>query len=198
MSTPFYMFDVFGDQTSYVIAFALGIAFGFVLERAGFGSSRKLAMQFYFRDMTVLKVMFSAIVTTMVGLFYLNLVEIFDFSMLYLNTTYIWPQVAGGVIMGLGFVIGGYCPGTSLVASATGKIDGIVYVLGALFGIFVFAEIYPLIQDFHNSGFLGDRTVNDWLNLSPGLIAFFVVIMALGMFVGAEYLEKKFRVRESV
>ncbi|MCP4628014.1 MAG: YeeE/YedE family protein, partial [bacterium] len=124
MSTPFYQLDLFGDQASYIIAFILGIAFGFTLERAGFGSSKKLAMQFYFRDMTVLKVMFTAIVTTMVGVLYLNLADILDFSLIYLNPTYLWPQVVGGLIMGVGFVVGGYCPGTSLVASATGKIDG--------------------------------------------------------------------------
>ncbi|MCP4725184.1 MAG: YeeE/YedE family protein [bacterium] len=197
MSTPFYQLDLFGDQASYIIAFILGIAFGFTLERAGFGSSKKLAMQFYFRDMTVLKVMFTAIVTTMVGVLYLNLADILDFSLIYLNPTYLWPQVVGGLIMGVGFVVGGYCPGTSLVASATGKIDGIFYVLGALFGVFVFGELYPLIQGFHNTGFMGDRLLTDWLGLSPGVVGFFVILMALGMFFGAEYLEKKFSVKES-
>jgi len=197
MSTPFYQFDYFGDEASFVIAFIIGITFGFTLERAGFGSSKKLAMQFYFRDMTVLKVMFTAIVTAMVGVLYLNLADILDFSLLYINTTYLWPQIAGGLIMGAGFVVGGYCPGTSLVASATGKIDGMVYVLGALFGIFVFAEFYPLLQSFHEAGYLGERTLSNWLNLSPGVVALLVILMALGMFFGAEYLEKKFSVKES-
>ncbi len=196
MSTPFYQMDLFGDQASYIIAFILGIAFGFTLERAGFGSSKKLAMQFYFRDMTVLKVMFTAIITTMVGVLYLNLADIMDMSLIYVNATYLWPQVVGGLIMGVGFVVGGYCPGTSLVASATGKIDGMVYVLGALFGIFIFGELYPLFQSFHSSGFLGDRLLSDWLGLTPGIIGFLVILMALGMFFGAEVLEKKFKVKE--
>ncbi len=196
MSTPFYQLDLFGDQTSYIYAFIIGIAFGFTLERAGFGSSKKLAMQFYFRDMTVLKVMFTAIVTTMVGILYLNLVDILDFSLIYLNPTYLWPQIVGGLIMGVGFVVGGYCPGTSLVASATGKIDGIFYVIGALFGIFIFGELYPLLQGFHNTGFMGDSLLTDWLDLSPGIVGFFVILMALGMFFGAEILENKFRVKD--
>ncbi len=198
MSTPLYQLDFFGTQTSYVIAFLLGIAFGFTLERAGFGSSKKLAMQFYFRDMTVLKVMFTAIVTTMVGILYLNLAGILDFSLLYINNTFLWPQILGGGIMGIGFVVGGYCPGTSVVASSTGKIDGMIYLAGAMFGIFVFGELYPAIQNFHSAGALGDRTLSDWLSLSPGITAFLVILMATGMFIGAEFLEKKFKVKEDV
>lgn len=192
MSAPYYKFDAFGFETSLVIAFIIGILFGFTLERAGFGSSRKLAMQFYFRDMTVLKVMFTAIVVAMAGLLYLNLAEILDLSRVYINPTYLGPQVLGGVIMGIGFVVGGYCPGTSLVASVTGKIDGMFYVLGALLGMFVYAETYPLFQDFAGSGAMGPATLSDWLGFSPGIVAFLVILMALGMFYGAELLEKKF------
>jgi len=192
MPSPLYSNGIFGEQTGFIIAFIIGILFGFTLERAGFGSSRKLAAQFYFRDMTVLKVMFTAIVVAMTGLLYLNLIEVLDFSLVSLNPTYLWPQIAGGAIMGIGFVIGGYCPGTSLVASATGKIDGFVYVAGALFGMLVYGEIYPAIQKFAESGFMGERTLSDWLHLRPGMVAFLVILMALGMFYGAELLEKKF------
>jgi len=197
MSAPYYKFDAFGFETSLVIAFIIGILFGFTLERAGFGSSRKLAMQFYFRDMTVLKVMFTAIVVAMAGLLYLNLAEILDLSRVYINPTYLGPQVLGGVIMGIGFVVGGYCPGTSLVASVTGKIDGMFYVLGALLGMFVYAETYPLFRDFAGSGAMGPATLSDWLGFSPGVVAFLVILMALGMFYGAELLEKKFGENQS-
>ena len=45
-----------------VLVFGLiGFAFGYTLEMAGFGDSRKLAAQFYFRELTVFKVMFTAI-----------------------------------------------------------------------------------------------------------------------------------------
>jgi hypothetical protein len=192
MTTPFYKFDVFGYETSLVIAFLLGIMFGFTLERAGFSSSKKLAMQFYFRDMTVLKVMFTAIVTAMVGLLYLNLADILDTSLLYINPTYLWPQLAGGAIMGIGFVIGGYCPGTSLVAGAIGKIDAYLYIGGALTGMLVFGELFPLFSEFADSGSMGTVTIGDWLGLRPGVVAFLVILMALGMFAGAEFLEKKF------
>ena len=99
--------------------------------------------------------------------------------------------------MGIGFVVGGYCPGTSLVASATGIIDGFIYIAGALAGMFIYAESFPLFQEFAKSGSMGDFTLYNWLGLSPGLVAFAIIIMALLMFRGAEILEKIFRVEES-
>lgn len=192
MFAPLYKYGYFGFETSLVIAFVLGILFGFALERAGFSSSRKLALQFYFRDMTVLKVMFTAIVVAMVGLLYLNLADILDLSRVYLNPTYLYSQIAGGVIMGFGFVLGGYCPGTSMVASAIGKIDGFFYVGGMLLGMFIYGEVFPSIQDFTRSGYLGNVTLSDWLSVRPGVVAFLVILMALGMFWGAEILERKF------
>ena len=128
MNAPFFKFGLFGDNVSLIVAFVIGIAFGFVLERAGFGSVRKLTAQFYFTDMSVFKVMFTAIVTAMVGLFYLAWMGIVDLSLVYLTPTFIVPQVVGGLLLGVGFVVGGYCPGTSCAAVATGKIDAVVFL----------------------------------------------------------------------
>ncbi len=192
MFAPLFKYDYFGVEVSYIIAFIIGILFGYTLERAGFSSSRKLALQFYLRDMTVLKVMFTGIVVAMLGILYLNLADVLDMSLIYINPTYIWPQMLGGLIMGVGFVIGGYCPGTSLVASTVGKLDGMMYVLGALFGMFIYGEIFPAIKSIAESGYMGEVTLSDWLHLRPGLIAFFIVIMALAMFGFAEWAEKRF------
>lgn len=105
---PFYKYGFFGEATSFLIAFLIGIGFGFWLERAGFGYSRKLALQFYFRDMTVLKVMFTAIITGMIGLLFLSLFGVINLELIYINPTYLWPQILGGLILGFGFIIGGY------------------------------------------------------------------------------------------
>ena len=128
MNAPFYKFGLFGDHLSLVVAFLVGIAFGFFLERAGFGSGRKLAAQFYLTDLTVFKVMFTAIVTAMVGVFYLSWMGVVDLSLIYLGNTYLLPQIVGGLILGVGFVVGGYCPGTSCVAGATGRIDAFFFL----------------------------------------------------------------------
>lgn len=192
MSAPFFKFGMFGDDVSLIVAFAIGIGFGFFLERAGFGSGRKLAAQFYLGDLTVFKVMFTAIVTAMVGLFYLSVIGFVDLSLVYVSPTYIIPQTLGGLILGIGFVVGGYCPGTSCVAAATGKIDGLVYILGVIAGIVVFGESFSLLKEFYSSTSLGTLTFPRLLDLPYGLLVFAVVGMALAGFAGAGWLEKKF------
>lgn len=192
MNAPLYKFNMFGFDVSLIIAFVIGIGFGFMLERGGFGSSRILAAQFYLGNMRVLKVMFTAILTAMLGIFYLSVIGYVDLSLIYISNTYIVPQVLGGLILGIGFVIGGYCPGTSMVAFSTGKIDGLVYVLGVAFGIFVFGEIFPMIEGFFNSTDMGPQTLPSFFGLSYGLVVFLVVVMAIGAFIAAEWSEKKF------
>ncbi|MBI3112078.1 MAG: YeeE/YedE family protein [Ignavibacteriales bacterium] len=191
MNAPFYKYGLFQDEVSLVVAFVIGIGFGFFLERGGFGNGRKLAAQFYFTDMTVLKVMFTAIVTAMVGLYYLSVFGVVDLALVYVNPTYLLPQVLGGLILGIGFVIGGYCPGTSCVAVSTGRIDGLVYLLGIVGGIFVFGEAYPLVKGFYFSTPMGQITLPQLFNLPYGVLVFAVVAMALGAFAAAEWGEKK-------
>jgi hypothetical protein len=190
MNAPFFKFGAFGDEASLVVAFAIGIGFGFFLERAGFGSAKKLVSQFYLDDLAVFKVMFTAIVTAMLGIFYLGWMGLLDLSLLYLTPTRIWPQLVGGLILGFGFIIGGYCPGTSVVAAATGRIDGMVYLAGVAAGLFGLAEAYPRIEGFMASGDLGRRTLPEVLHLTYGLVVFLVVLMALGGFAGAEWVER--------
>lgn len=191
MSAPFFKYGLFGDHASLIVAFLIGIGFGFFLERAGFGSGRKLAAQFYGYDLTVFKVMFTAIVTAMLGVFYLSWMGIVDLSLIYLTPTHLLPQVTGGLLLGVGFVIGGYCPGTSCVAAATGRMDGVMYLLGIIFGLFIFGEIFPLIATFYTATPLGQITLPQLTGLPYGVIVFAVVLMALGGFWFAEWAEKR-------
>jgi len=189
MNAPLFKYGMFGDEASLVIAFVIGIGFGFFLERAGFGSARKLVSQFYLNDLAVFKVMFTAIVTAMLGVTYLGWLGVLDVSLVYLTPTYLWPQIAGGLILGFGFVIGGYCPGTSVASMATGRVDGLAFALGLPVGTFVFAELFPWLKRFFLTGDFGLRTLPDVLGLSHGLVVFLVVLMALGGFYGASVLE---------
>jgi uncharacterized membrane protein YedE/YeeE len=141
--------------------------------------------------MSVLKVMFSAIVTAMIGIFYLSWIGWLDLSLVYLTPTYIVPQITGGLILGIGFVIGGYCPGTSCVAVSTGKLDAIAYLVGVILGVFVFGELYPLLNGFANSTFMSKITIPQFFNIPYGLVLFLVVLMAVGAFAAAEWGEKK-------
>ena len=190
MNAPFFKYALFGDEMSLVVAFVIGIGFGFFLERAGFGNARLLAAQFYFRDLRVLKVMFTAIITAMVGAYLLGRLGLLDLSLVYLTPTFLVPQIAGGLILGAGFIIGGYCPGTSCVSAATGRIDGMVYLAGMIGGLLGFAEVYPSIERFTKITAMGQITLARQFHLSYGFLVFAVVLMAFGAFVMAELAEK--------
>jgi hypothetical protein len=182
------------ESTGLFIAVLIGIAFGFFLERGGLGNSYKLAMQFYLRDLTIFKAMFTAIVTGMTGLLVLKATGLMDFDLVHINSTYLWPGAIGGLIMGAGFTVGGYCPGTSVAGLATLKKDAGMYIVGMLIGLFAFGEIEPSMHSFMTSGFLGDGiTLPDYLGVSAGIIGFFVVLIAVGGFIGAEKLEKRYQ-----
>ena len=190
MSAPFFKFGFFGDEFSLIVAFVIGIGFGFFLERAGFGSARKLTAQFYLTDLSVFKVMFTAILTAMLGVFYLSWAGFVDLSLVYKGSTYLIPQTIGGAFLGFGFVIGGYCPGTSVVAAATGRLDGVLFIVGVMIGIFGFGTVFPAIQDFYYSTDMGVITLPELFNMSYGLVMLQVVLIALGGFYGSELLER--------
>jgi rhodanese-related sulfurtransferase len=179
-----------------LVYFAIGFGFGYVLEISGFGNSKKLAAQFYFKDLTVLKVMFTAIVVAMVLIFLATGLGLLDYNLIWVNPTYLWPGIVGGLIMGVGFIIGGFCPGTSLVSLATFKLDGLFFTLGGLFGMFLFGETVGLYEKFWNSSYLGRFTIQDWLGLPVGVIVLLIVLMALFMFWGGEQLERIFGKRD--
>jgi hypothetical protein len=175
----------------YVLFGLIGFAFGYVLEISGFGDSTKLAAQFYFKELTVLKVMFTAIVVAMVLIFAMVGLGLLDYNQIWVNPTYLWSGILGGLIMGVGFIVGGFCPGTSLVSAATFKIDGVFFVLGGLFGIFLFGETEWMYDYWWNtSGYFGRLTIMDWLNLPTGVVVTLIVLMALFMFWGSEQLER--------
>jgi hypothetical protein len=190
MSAPFYKLGAFGDEASLVLAFLIGIGFGFFLERAGFGSARKLVSQFYLDDLSVFKVMFTAIVTAMLGVTYLSWAGFLDLSLVYLVPTWWVAQVVGGLVLGVGFVVGGYCPGTSVAATATGKLDGLVFVLGFAAGTLGFALAFPLAKGLFTAGDLGTQTLPQVLGIPHGIIVFAVVLVAVSGFMGATWVEK--------
>lgn len=185
---PFDLAGLFGVAGSYLIYVVIGFAFGFILESSGFGDARLLAAQFYFRELRVLKVMFTAIVVAMVLVFWSTALGLLDFEALWVNPTYLWSGILGGVVMGVGFIIGGYCPGTSLVSMATLKVDGLFFFLGLVAGVVAFGETVGFFNEFWNSGYLGRFILPELLGLEIGVVVFLAVIMALMMFIGFEWV----------
>ncbi len=99
---------IIATEWNYVIAIFIGMAFGYILEASGFSSSRKLAGVFYGYDFVVLKVFFTAAVVAVIGLYYLDYLNWVDIAQLYVHPTYLWAAIIGGVIMGFGFLAGGF------------------------------------------------------------------------------------------
>ncbi len=199
MNFPLQSFNAVSASNpwTYVVFGLIGFAFGFTLEMSGFGNSRKLAAQFYFTEMTVLKVMFTAIVVAMVLTFGASALGILDFGQVWVNTTYLSSGIVGGLIMGVGFIIGGFCPTTSLASASTGKIDGMFFIAGGFVGAFLFAETEKFFENWYNfSGYFGRLTLDQVFNLPVGVVVLLVVLMALFMFWGAEQLERIFGGRD--
>jgi rhodanese-related sulfurtransferase len=192
MMAPFALVDDLGKAGAYAVYLLVGVAFGATLELAGFARSPKLAAQFYLKDMTVLKVMFTGIVTAMVLIFLASALGLLSYNDLYVNPTYLWPGVVGGLVMGVGFILGGFCPGTSLVAVASLKIDGWFFFLGTMAGILVFEETVGFYGGFWYSSYMGRYTLPELLGLSTGATVLLVVVFAVVAFVLAGKAERAF------
>ena len=137
---------IIGNEFNLIIALIAGIGFGFVLEQAGFSSTKKLVGLFYGYDFTVLKVFFTGGVTAMIGVLWFGHMGILDLSLIYINPTFLVSALVGGAIMGLGFIIGGFCPGTSVCAAAIGKLDGLAFVFRFRFGRAGFCRRLPYVR----------------------------------------------------
>ena len=177
---------------SAAAAVLLGVGFGFALERAGFGSARKLTAVFYFYDMAVVKVMFTAIVTAMAGIFLLSSAGVLDMTELYVEPTNYAGAIVGGLIFGTGFVIGGYCPGTAVAACATGRLDALAFAGGMLAGVYAFAEFLPGLDAWARNGAVGEVTLPALTGLSMGwFVLLFVAILAAAAW-GMSLAERRF------
>jgi uncharacterized membrane protein YedE/YeeE len=180
------------QATTLGLALVIGLGFGFFLEKAGFGSTRKLAAVFYFYDMAVVKVMFTAIVTAMVGIFILTSAGALDFAELYIEPSNYPAAIIGGIVFGVGFIVGGYCPGTSLAAAATGKIDGWVFIAGIFIGSYAYAELLSGFDTWLASSASPDVTLPSLTGIPMGwFVLLFIGFLALAGW-GMSLAEKKF------
>ena len=192
MNLPLYAYELISESQGLLLALPLGFGFGWFLERAGFGSSCRLCAQFYLYDMTVLKVMFTAIITAMVGLWGFSAAGLLDLSMVYLTPTSIGAQIVGGLLLGAGFIIGGYCPGTSVTAAATGSGDGAVFLGGFATGLVLYAVAFSGLELWANAASLGALTLPEVFGVPYGVLVLALVVMAAAMFAGAQWSERRF------
>lgn len=182
----------FAPDIELAVALALGLGFGFALERAGFGSARKLTAVFYLWDMAVVKVMFAAIVTAMCGLAALDTGGVLDLGALYVEPTNFQAAALGGLLFGAGFVVGGYCPGTAVAASALGRRDAWLFALGMLAGVWVYASFTPDLDDWIRAGQVGELTLPTLTGFGMGAWAFGLLALLVALAFGLRALERRF------
>ena len=189
---PLFPQELISEPVNLLIGFLIGIGFGVGLEAGGFTNTRKLAGVFYGYDFVVLKVFFTAALTAAIGLFLMDHYGMIDISLTFYPHTYWIPTAIAGVAMGIGFLIGGFCPGTSICAAATGKIDGIVFVVGVFIGMLGYGFTYEkLFANLRSKGRMGQIDVAKWLGISDGWFIFIVTIIAIATFIVVSKIQKK-------
>lgn len=191
MNAPLYEYGLFGEGASLIVALAVGFFFGLFLERGGLGNPHKLTGVFYFTDFTVPKVMFTAMLVASAGLYLLGDLKLLDMKRLWIVPTYFWPQMAGGFLFGLGYLVAGYCPGTAVAGLGSGRIDALVTIFGMIAGSLMFAVVYPALEQFYMSSGLGTVTLPGALGVNHWVVIAFVVLMAGAMFYTMERFERK-------
>ena len=161
-----------------------GALFGYVLENAGFGSPCKLTAQFQLRDWSVFKVMFTAIVVAAGGLALLRAVGLLAPDSLFVPPAMLAASALGGVLIGAGFAIGGYCPGTSVVGLVSGRLDALLFLLGIMAGTALFAANFgPALEGLMGSWALeqGD-TFADAFGLADGWMMAILLLALAGVY----------------
>ncbi len=191
MNAPFAETGALGPLAILLTAPLIGFAFGWFLERGGLGNARKLAGQFYLTDLTVFKVLFSALLTAMLGAFWLDRAGLLDLRLVYLPETFVLPQALGGVLFGAGFLVGGLCPGTSCVAAAAGRLDGLGVIGGMLLGVLAFNLSFDWIAGLYESTAFGAITLTDVAGVPHGVGVAVVTLVALGGFAAATWIERR-------
>ena len=191
MNLPLYPYEMISQVVNLLLGLAIGVGFGFVLESSGLGDARKLAGQFLLKDMAVFKVMFTAIITAMLGLFFLSWAGWINLQLLQISDSYLAPQLVGGLILGAGFAIAGYCPGTTVVGMASGKIDALYCFVGLFVGSFLFSESFAWIEAFYSSTHLSESHLSKALTIQTSTLIFLVILVAVAGFALSEKLESR-------
>lgn len=174
-----------GYESGFLIL-AGGFLFGYFLESSGLGSPRKLNAQFSFRDWTVFKVMFTAIVVAAAGLYLLNGSGWLALDSLKVHTPYYYSMAVGGALLGAGLTIGGYCPGTSVAGLFSGRLDGFFFMLGLVLGSLLFGFAYSWIKPLYFAAKGPARQTLAQLTGLPdwGILLSLIILAVLGFWLG--------------
>lgn len=171
-----------------ILGLVTGIIFGFLLQKGSVLRFEKQVGFLLFKDMTIIKFMFSAILVGTIGIYLCRDLGLIDLDLKSLN---IGAQLIGGVLFGVGWAVLGYCPGTAGGAFAEGRWHAGWGILGMLVGAGLYAEIYPYLKNNILAwGSLGKKTIPDILNLNHWIVILGFVVLYLLIF----FLLEKFNI----
>jgi len=187
MSAPL----VLSDTVNLAAALVIGLFFGFFLERGGMGNPHKLTGVFYRTDFAVPKMMFTAILVAATGLCLLSDLNVLDMSRVYIIPTFFWPQMVGGILFGLGYLVSGYCPGTAVAGLASGRLDALVTTVGIGSGTLLFSALYPRLEGFYKTSDMGTSTLPELLHMNHWALNSIVYVLAGIMFYVMERNEHR-------
>ncbi len=155
-------------QTQLIFGLLMGIIFGFLLQKGGAGKYDIILGQLLLKDFTVIKIMLSAVVIGMIGIYILKGLGLVQ---LHPKPGSIGMTVVGGLIFGVGFAVLGYCPGTISAAIGQGNLDALFGgFIGILIGSGIFAHLYPNLQGILKKGWFGDITIPEYFKVNPWMV----------------------------
>ncbi len=161
-----------------------GLAFGFLLQKGGVGTYHILIGQLLLQDWTVVKVMMTAVIVGMVGVFTLHH---FAKVNLHLKPTRLGANIIGGLLFGAGFGLIGYCPGTAAAALGQGSWDALFGMAGLVAGSWLYAELSErLKKTVETWGELGKLTLPDVLHIPRGALVAVMVLVLIGVLIFIE------------
>ena len=168
-----------------VLGLLFGVVFGFLLQKSGVARYEVLIGQFLLTDFTAIKVMLTAIIVGMVGIFSLRALGLVE---LHVKPTRYAANIAGGLLFGVGLGLVGYCPGTGVVALGQGSCDAIAGILGLMAGSYFYAETSGYVgSTIEKIGNRGSIILPDLLGMRLAVfLAVFVPLLGLGLFVMAQ------------
>ena len=190
MNLPLFPYEQISFSTHLLMALLIGISFGYVLEKGGLGDAKKLIGQFALNDLTVFNVMFTVIITALLGLLLLASIGMVNLDLIAISGSYLLHQAVGGLLLGIGFAVSGYCPGTSIVGMASGKSDAFISFLGIFVGTWIFALAYDWIEDFYFSTKIEADTLPQLFSVDVNLVIFGIIFIAIAAFYASERLEE--------
>lgn len=191
MIAPFAKTGLISEVQNLWLAIPTGFLLGLALQLAGFTDGRKIGRAFYFNDADVPIVMFTAIITGMLGLWGLGLIGYLDISKVFFLPTYLAPVIVGGLLFGIGMVTGGYCPGTALASIMAGKLDALVFLVGFFIGSLLFGDLFPIWETFYKSDFRGVLRLDQVFGISLGVTILIMVVIAIAASLALRFVQHR-------